>query len=114
MLSRRNAEDHRAILQLDTIRATMSGQEHGIDRGRTATDTGWCAAHSLRHADLSTTLRVYTHVMRHSRDGVAERLDEALWGDGSRNAGCKRAASGPETVSSAIEAGTVSALTSGK
>ena len=35
----------------------------------------------MRHADLSTTLRVYTHVMKHRREGVAERLDAALWGD---------------------------------
>ena len=37
-------------------------------------------AAQMRHADISTTLRVYTHVMKHRREGVAERLDEALWG----------------------------------
>jgi integrase len=37
-------------------------------------------AAQMRHADLSTTLRVYTHVMKHRREGVAERLDEAIWG----------------------------------
>src|SRR4051794_5298270 len=68
----------------------------------------------MRHADLNTTLRIYTHVMQHRRYGVAERLDEALWGRDSQNSGCKRAASGPETVSSAIEAGTGSALESEK
>jgi integrase len=36
-------------------------------------------AAQMRHADISTTLRVYTHVMKHRREGVAERLDEALW-----------------------------------
>jgi hypothetical protein len=39
----------------------------------------------MRHADLSTTLRIYTHVMKHRREGVAERLDEALWGDSERH-----------------------------
>jgi integrase len=47
-------------------------------------------AAQMRHADLNTTLRIYTHVMRHSRDGVAERLDEALWGRDSQNSGCKK------------------------
>lgn len=37
-------------------------------------------AAQMRHADPTTTLRVYTQVMRHNRQGVAERLDEALWG----------------------------------
>jgi integrase len=37
-------------------------------------------AAQMRHADITTTLRIYTHVMRHRRDGVAERLDQALWG----------------------------------
>jgi integrase len=37
-------------------------------------------AAQMRHADLSTTLRVYSHVMKHRRDGVAERLDIAIWG----------------------------------
>lgn len=41
-------------------------------------------AAQMRHADLSTTLRVYAHVMQHRREGVAERLDEALWGGGER------------------------------
>jgi integrase len=40
-------------------------------------------AAQMRHADPSTTLRVYTHVMQHRRKGVAERLDMALWGDGA-------------------------------
>jgi hypothetical protein len=26
------------------------------------------------------TLRIYTHVMKHRRSGVAERLDAAIWG----------------------------------
>lgn len=43
-------------------------------------------AAQMRHADLSTTLRVYTHVMKHSRDGVAERLDAAIWGGPQVNA----------------------------
>ena len=37
-------------------------------------------AAQMRHADISTTLRIYTHVMKHRREGVAERLDEALRG----------------------------------
>ncbi len=37
-------------------------------------------AAQMRHADITTTLRVYTHVMKHRREGVAERLDEALSG----------------------------------
>jgi hypothetical protein len=38
-------------------------------------------AAQMRHADPSTTLRVYSHVMQHRRKGVAERLDLAIWGD---------------------------------
>jgi integrase len=34
----------------------------------------------MRHADVSTTLKIYTHVMRHRREGVAERLDELVFG----------------------------------
>ena len=57
-------------------------------------------AAQMRHADLSTTLRVYTHVMKHRRQGVAERLDEAMWGtDGGRSAG-PGDHSGRETVAS--------------
>ena len=40
-------------------------------------------AAQMRHADLSTTLRAYTHVMKHRRQGVAERLDDTLRGAGS-------------------------------
>jgi integrase len=39
-------------------------------------------AAQMRHADPTTTLRVYTQVMKHTRHGVAERLDDALWGKG--------------------------------
>lgn len=35
-------------------------------------------AAQMRHADQTTTLKIYTHVMKHRRSGVAERLDEAL------------------------------------
>ena len=42
-------------------------------------------AAQMRHADMGTTLTVYTHVMKHARAGVAERLDQAIWGaDSSR------------------------------
>jgi integrase len=44
------------------------------------------AAAQMRHADPSTTLRVYTQVMMHRREGVAERLDVALWGAGGHSA----------------------------
>jgi integrase len=37
-------------------------------------------AAQMRHADPTTTLRVYTQVMKHTRQGVGERLDDALWG----------------------------------
>jgi hypothetical protein len=44
------------------------------------------------HADLSTTLRIYTHVMKHRREGVAERLEKAIWGQNSgRNSVAKNA-----------------------
>ena len=36
----------------------------------------------MRHRDQTTTLRVYTKVMEHSREGVAERLDQALGFEG--------------------------------
>ena len=42
-------------------------------------------AAQMRHSDPTTTLRVYTQVMRHMRHGVAQRLDEAIWGDSGRN-----------------------------
>jgi integrase len=38
-------------------------------------------AAQMRHADVSTTLKVYTHVMKHRRDGVAERLDAMVFGE---------------------------------
>ncbi len=37
-------------------------------------------ADHMRHGDQSTTLKVYTHVMKHRRKGVAERLDETVYG----------------------------------
>jgi integrase len=37
-------------------------------------------ADHMRHADQSTTLKIYTHVMKHRRRGVAERLDRAVFG----------------------------------
>lgn len=57
-------------------------------------------AAQMRHADLSTTLCVYTHVMKHRREGVAERLDQALWGSeaGGRNSGRKSVAKTPLLV----------------
>jgi len=42
-------------------------------------------ASQMRHADLGTTLKVYTHAMQHTRGGVAERLDAAIWGDRGSN-----------------------------
>jgi integrase len=71
-------------------------------------------AAQMRHADTSTTLRIYTHVMKHRREGVAERLDVAIWGEAPTNSGCKRAASGPETSSPVNRTQTTSALASGK
>jgi integrase len=44
-------------------------------------------AAQMRHADPSTTLRIYTHVMKHRRSGVAERLDAAIWGDSPARSG---------------------------
>ena len=70
-------------------------------------------AAQMRHADLSTTLRVYTHVVKHRREGVAERLDAAIWGEAASNSGCKRAASRPQTQSTTVEPETDSALASG-
>jgi integrase len=65
-------------------------------------------AAQMRHADLSTTLRIYTHVMKHRREGVAERLDEAIWGDGStQNSGCKRAANRPRATFAASDSALV-------
>ena len=53
-------------------------------------------AAQMRHADPTTTLRVYTQVMQHARQGVAERLDQALSGVSSR----KSVANAPETAHS--------------
>ena|SRR5437764_15048965 len=53
-------------------------------------------AAQMRHADLSTTLRVYTHVMKRRREGVAERLDATLWGDANTVSGRQAVASGAE------------------
>jgi integrase len=44
-------------------------------------------AAQMRHADPSTTLRIYTHVMKHRRSGVAERLDAAIWGTDAADSG---------------------------
>ena len=33
----------------------------------------------MRHADQSTTLKIYTHVMKHRRRGVTERLDRTVF-----------------------------------
>ncbi|HEY7629757.1 MAG TPA: hypothetical protein VH817_03600, partial [Thermoleophilaceae bacterium] len=71
-------------------------------------------AAQMRHADLSTTLRIYTHVMKHRRDGVAERLDQALWGESAPNSGCKRAANRPDRSTLAPDRVTESALASEK
>ena len=35
-------------------------------------------ADHMRHSDQSTTLKIYTHVMKHRRKGVAERLDRRV------------------------------------
>jgi len=43
----------------------------------------------------TTTLRIYTQVMQHSRRGVAERLDQAIWGDSRSQTGRKTAESEP-------------------
>jgi hypothetical protein len=68
-------------------------------------------AAQMRHADLSTTLRVYTHVMKHRRDGVAERLDEAIWG---QNSGRNSVAKAAEPLVDANGSRSDSALPSGK
>jgi integrase len=70
-------------------------------------------AAQMRHADLSTTLRVYTHVMKHRRDGVAERLDQAIWGEASRNSGRKLVAKTPEPLAEANGSKMDSALPTG-
>jgi integrase len=41
-------------------------------------------AAQMRHADVSTTLKVYTHVMKHRREGVAGRLDDLVFGHRAR------------------------------
>ena len=53
-------------------------------------------AAQMRHSDPTTTLRVYTQVMKHSRHGVAQRLDDQLWG-----ATGKEVANGSQTAGSA-------------
>ena len=45
------------------------------------------AAAQMRHKDKSTTVRIYTHVQEHMRDGVAEQLDRAIWGENRSQAG---------------------------
>jgi integrase len=67
-------------------------------------------AAQMRHADLSTTLRVYAHVMKHRREGVAERLDEAIWG---QNSGRNSVAKTAEPLAGANGSKTASALQSG-
>lgn len=42
-------------------------------------------AAQMRHADPTTTLRVYTQVLEHTRRGAAERLEQAIWGKGVAN-----------------------------
>jgi integrase len=42
-------------------------------------DEDWATvAQQMRHADIATTQRYYTHAMRHRRNGIAERLDATL------------------------------------
>ena len=37
-------------------------------------------AEHMRHADQGTTLKIYTHVMKHRRKGVTKRLDRTVFG----------------------------------
>jgi integrase len=41
-------------------------------------------AQQMRHSDVATTQRYYTHAMGHRRSGIAERLDETLTATGFR------------------------------
>ncbi len=51
-------------------------------------------AAQMRHSDPTTTLRIYTQVMKHTRSGVAERLEEALWGGDSAKEVASRSQNG--------------------
>ena len=69
-------------------------------------------AAQMRHADVSTTLKVYTHVMKHRRDGVAERLDAMVFGDRDPDSGRKEVASRSLRSDAAPSAGAETALES--
>jgi hypothetical protein len=73
----------------DPTRAALHVLLAAISQGE---DVATVAA-QMRHADPTTTRRVYTQVMTHTRQGVAERLDDALWG-ANGNSGRKQVASG--------------------
>jgi integrase len=49
-------------------------------------------AAQMRHADLTTTLRYYTHAQQHLRKAAADAFDAAVWGQGDRVLGRKRVA----------------------
>jgi hypothetical protein len=51
--------------------------------------------------------------MKHRRDGVAERLDGALWGEATRNSGRNLVAKTPKPLAKANGSKTDSALASG-
>jgi hypothetical protein len=44
-------------------------------------------AAQMRHADLTTTLRYYTHAQEHLRKAAADQFDAAVWGSGDPVAG---------------------------
>ena len=69
-------------------------------------------AAQMRHVDVSTTLKVYTHVMKHRRDGVAERLDAMVFGDRDPDSGRKEVASRSLRSDAAPSAGAETALES--
>ena len=62
---------------------TPHGLRHTYCSILVSMDEDWATvAQQMRHADIATTQRYYTHAMRHSRNGIAERLD------GGRVPGC--------------------------
>jgi hypothetical protein len=56
-------------------------------------------AAQVRHSDPTTTLRIYTQVMKHTRSGVAERLEEALWGRETADPVASESRNGPSAAS---------------
>jgi integrase len=58
---------------------TPHGLRHTYCSILVSMDEDWATvAQQMRHADIATTQRYYTHAMRHRRNGIAERLDATL------------------------------------